>query len=139
MSLDIDEILHALENDKNEDMLDMDYETFHKMKNDALQRLLLPRDTLKKYIKSLKYYRYIDELPELHMGSYIRWVNLINPENIKLTNGGVVCGIKINDDVTILCRNKMNRMFQLNFSSCIIFQKLTDQENVILSALKYIQ
>jgi len=139
MSLDIDEILHALENDKNEDMLDMDYETFHKMKNDALQRLLLPRDTLKKYIKSLKYYRYIDELPELHMGSYIRWVNLINPENIKLTNGGVVCGIKINDDVTILCRNKMNRMFQLNFSSCIIFQKLTDQENVILSALKFIQ
>jgi len=139
MSLDIDEILHALENDKNEDMLDMDYETFHKMKNDALQRLLLPRDTLKKYIKSLKYYRYIDELPELHMGSYIRWVNLINPENIKLTNGGVVCGIKINDDVIILCRNKLNHMFQLNFSSCIIFQKLTDQENVILSALKFIQ
>tara|TARA_B110000008_G_C16971686_1_gene564192 strand:+ start:441 stop:860 length:420 start_codon:yes stop_codon:yes gene_type:complete len=139
MSLDIDEILHALENDKNEDMLDMDYETFHKMKNDALQRLLLPRDTLKKYIKSLKYYRYIDELPELHMGSYIRWVNLINPENIKLTNGGVVCGIKVDDEIIILCRNKMNRMFQLNFSSCIIFQKLTDQENVILSALKFIQ
>ena len=139
MSLDIDEILHALENDKNEDILDMDYDTFHKMKNDALQRLLLPRDTLKKYIKSLKYYRYIDELPELHMGSYIRWVNLINPENIKLTNGGVVCGIKVDDEIIILCRNKMNRMFQLNFSSCIIFQKLTDQENVILSALKFIQ
>ena len=139
MSLDITGILDALENENNADILDMDYNSFNKMKNDALQRLSLPKEILKKYNKALKFYRYVDELQELTIGAYIRWVNLINPANIKLTNGGVICDIKIEDDITILCRNRMNMMFQLNFSSCIIFQKLTDQEKVLLSAMKYLQ
>jgi len=139
MSLNIDSIMTALENEKNSDILDMDYSSFNQMKNDALQRLLLPRETLKRYNASLKHYRYVDELPELNVGAYIRWINLINPKNIKLTNGGVVCDIKIDDDVTILCRNRMNLMFQLRFSSCIVFQKLTYQEKVLLSALKFLQ
>ena len=139
MSLDIAGILAALENENNSDILDMDYDTFNKMKNDSLQKLSLPRETLKKYNKALKYYRFIDELQELTIGSYIRWINLENPDNIKLTNGGVVCDIKIHDEIIILCRNRMNRMFQLKFSSCLVFQKLTDQEKVLLSALKYLQ
>ena len=65
--------------------------------------------------------------------------NLERPENIKLTTGGVICDIKIDEEISILCRNKMNRMFQLKFSFCLIFQKLTDQEKVLLSALKYLQ
>ena len=117
----------------------MYYSSFNQMKNDSLQRLALPRETLKKYNKALKYYRYVDELQELNFGAYIRWINLTNPENIKLTNGGVVCDIKVGDEITILCRNKMNYMFQLKFASCLIFQKLTDEEKVLLSALKYLQ
>ena len=139
MSLDIAGILEALENDNNADILDMDYNSFNQMKNDALQRLSLPKDTLKKYNKALKFYRYVYELQELTIGAYIRWINLINPANIKLTSGGVICDVKVDDDITILCRNKMNMMFQLKFSSCLIFQKLTDQEKVLLSAMKYLQ
>ena len=139
MSLDIDAILDALENGDNQDIMNMDYETFNKNKNDSLQRLALPREKLKQYHKSLKYYRYIDELQELTIGSYIRWINLLNLDNIKLTNGGVICDIKVGDDIIILYKNRINRMFQLSFSSCLIFQKLTEQERVLLSALKYLQ
>jgi len=139
MSLDIAGILDALENENNSDILDMDYASFNQIKNDSLQRLSLPREILKKYNKALKFYRYVDELQELTIGAYIRWINLVHPENIKLTIGGVVCDIKVDDEIIILCRNKMNMMFQLKFSSCLIFQKLTDQEKVLLSALKYLQ
>jgi len=139
MSLDIGDIMVALENENNCDILELDYASFNQMKNDSLQRLSLPREILKKYSKSLKFYRCIDELQELTVGAYIRWINLERPENIKLTTGGVICDIKIDEEISILCRNKMNGMFQLKFSFCLIFQKLTDQEKVLLSALKYLQ
>ena len=52
-------------------------------------------------------YRFIDELPDLHYGSYIRWITIKDPENIKLTNGGIVCEMKVGDDgIIIVCKNK---------------------------------
>ncbi len=35
----------------------------------------------------------------------------------------------------VLCKNNMNRLFQINFDENLIFQKLTDQESIILMAL----
>ena len=32
----------------------------------------------------------------------------------------------------------MNRFFQLNFNECLVFQKLTRQEQIILAILDYI-
>ena len=63
-----------------------------------------------------------------------------NPEKIKLTNGGIVCDIKeINADIHIKCKNRMNMMFQIKMSEIILFQKLSEQEQVILKALKYLE
>jgi hypothetical protein len=55
-----------------------------------------------------------------------------------LTNGGIVCGAKtVGPDgmLHILCRNKMNRIFQVNLSSTLVFKKLTDEEQTILAAI----
>jgi len=90
--------------------------------------------------KKLKEYRYIDDMKELHFGSYIRWITIKNPENIRLTNGGIVCDIKvIKDDIHITCKNNMNRFFQLKMSENIIFQKITDQERVLLKVMDYLK
>ena len=61
-----------------------------------------------------------------------------NPENIKLSNGGIVCDIKINEGINIICRNNMHRFFQLKMGECLVFQKLSQQEQVILKALDYL-
>ena len=45
------------------------------IKNDILQKLGLPATKLKAYHKSLKNYRYIDELPGIRYGAYIRWIS----------------------------------------------------------------
>ena len=98
----------------------------------------MPTSEQKKLIKKLEDYRYVDELPELQEGRYIRWINLTDPDNLKLTNGGVLCEIKIEDSVILVLKNNMNRFFQLNMDECLIFQRYSDQEKVILYAVDYL-
>jgi hypothetical protein len=138
--MDIQHLLHALNNENNEAIVDLDYATIAKEKNDILQQLNLPREELMSIQKKLKPYRCINTLDDLRYGSYVRWISLKNPEIIKLTNGGIVCDIKaVNNDIHIKCKNKMNMLFQIKLSEVILFQKLSDQEQVILKALKYLQ
>ena len=137
--MDIHSLLHALNNENNETIVDLDYSTIAKHKNDLLQQLHLPREELIKIQKQLKPYRSINNLEDLRFGSYVRWIPLKNPEKIKVTNGGIVCDIKeINADIHIKCKNRMNRMFQIKMSEIILFQKLSEQEQVILKALNYL-
>ena len=138
--MDIAHLLHALNNENNETVVELDYATIAKQKNDILQQLNLPKEELVKMHKQLKAYRCINTLEDLRFGSYVRWISLKNPESIKLTNGGIVCDIKnVNDDIQLKCKNKMNMFFQIKMSEILLFQKLSEQEEVILKALKYLQ
>ena len=84
-------------------------------------------------------YKYIDEIPDLDYGHYIRWISLKNPANIKLTNGGILCDIKVNDQVSLLCKNKLNHFFQIKLDECLVFQKLSEQEKIILNVINYLK
>ena len=137
-TLDVTKLMKALENEDNDGLIELDHKKIQAMKNDMLQKLGLPRDKLKSLHKSLKFYRYVDELPDIHYGSYVRWISLKNPNNIRLTNGGIVCDVKIDDGINVVCRNNMHRFFQFKMGECLVFQKLTDQEQVLLSALDYL-
>tara|TARA_B100001769_G_scaffold275318_1_gene277220 strand:- start:13460 stop:13891 length:432 start_codon:yes stop_codon:yes gene_type:complete len=137
--MDIAKLMKSLENEDNDCLMNLNTNTIKQIKNDMLQKLNLPREELKKLHKSLNQYRYIDEIPDIKYGAYIRWINLNNPNKIKLTNGGLICDIKIvNDDVIIVCKNKSNKFFQFKLNECFVFQKLSDQEKVLLSALDYL-
>ena len=97
--MDIDKLLHALNNESNEAIVDLDYSKIAKAKNDILQQLNLPRAELMALQTKLKPYRYIDDLADIRFGSYIRWISLKNPSVIKLTNGGIICDIKAHNEV----------------------------------------
>jgi hypothetical protein len=138
--MDIHKLLHALDNDNNETIADLNYETIAKDKNQMLQQLNLKRDALTQLHKQLKSYRLVNDMNDLRFGSYVRWISLKNPAEIKLTNGGIVCDMKvIQEDLHIKCKNKMNRIFQIKISEVILFQKLSEQEQIILKALKHLQ
>ena len=137
--LDVDLLMKSLEREENDCLMNLDTAKIQQIKNDMLQKLQLPREKLKKMNKVLKQYRFIDEIPDIKYGAYVRWINLTNHE-LKLTTGGIICDIKIvNDDVLIVCRNTMGRFFQFKLNECLAFQKITDQENVLLSALDYLK
>jgi hypothetical protein len=138
--MDIHKLLHALNNENNEAIVDLDYNKIAKDKNDMLQQLNLPRAQLVQLNKQLKPYRLINDLNDLRYGSYIRWISLKNPETIKLTNGGILCDMTmIEEDLNLKCKNNMNRIFQIKLSEILLFQKLSEQEQVILKALKFLQ
>jgi len=139
--MDINKLLTALENDNNENLIQLNYEKIANDKNTILQQLHLPKEILKSLSKQLKTYRYVDNLDNLRYGSYIRWISLKNKDkdNVRLTNGGLLCHLKqVSDDIHLVCKNSRGMLFQLNMTENIIFQKLNEQEQVILSALKYL-
>jgi len=134
-----DKLEIALENENNAKIMELNSETIAKEKNDILQKLQLPREKLKEFHKKLKQYRYCEDLDDIQYGGFIRWISLKNPNNIKLTNGGIICDIKNhNNQALFLLKNNMNRFFQINFNECLVFQKLSRQESIILAILDYI-
>lgn len=134
-----DYFLKAIDNQNNEGIQKYDSKLIKKIKNDYLQKLLLPRDKLKDFHTKLNNYRYVDDLSDIQYGRYIRWINLKDPENIILTTGGIIIDIKIlASGIHLVCKNNRNQRFQIKIDECYIFQKLTNQEKIILYALDHI-
>jgi hypothetical protein len=135
----INEVLSALDNEENENILKKTSEQINKEKLDILNDLSLSEENLNEIISKLDEYMYVDEIPDIKYGNYIRWISLNNMENIKLTHGGIVCDIDICDNgVIIKCKNFKNRMFSLHLSKSLIFRKLSNQEKVLLSVSDYL-
>ena len=138
-SFDVHKLLIALENEDNERLINLDHKKIKLIKNKILKDLGISSELFYKLQKQLDDYRYVDEVPDLQYGSYIRWISLKNPEILKLTTGGFICQIKVHDDgIHITCRNRMNMFFQIRLWENLIFQKFTGEEHVLLSAMDYL-
>lgn len=136
--LNIDNLLKALDNEEHTNLINTSFQQIAKDKNDILQNLHLQKDKLKDFHKKLRHYRYIDELNDLKYGQYIRWINL-NNEILKLTSGGIFLDLKLlNNGTHVVCKNNINKVFQIKFDECIFFQKISNQEEIILKVLNYV-
>ena len=136
--LNVDNLLKALDNEEHTNLINTSFQQIAKDKNDILQNLHLQKDKLKDFHKKLRQYRYIDELNDLKYGQYIRWINL-NNEILKLTSGGIFLDLKLlNNGTHVVCKNNMNKVFQIKFDECIFFQKISNQEEIILKVLNYV-
>ena len=138
--MDVNILLKALDNDANENIINMSYKKIQEMKYNMLSELELEKDMFKDYLTKLKQYRYMDELNDLKIGAFIRWIPLADPENIHLTQGGIICDIKITDKgIALVCKNFAHKYYHLNPDELMIFQKLSGQEQVLLAALDYLE
>ena len=136
---EINNLLLALENESNSSIMNLTSSKIKTIKNNMLQKLGLEREELKIMHKKLKGYRYCSDMQDVQYGYYIRWIPLKNPDNIRLTNGGIIIDIDIiNNCVQLRIKNNMNRIFQIKLDECYIFQKITPQEKVILGVLDYL-
>ena len=137
--MDGGKLLKALENENNENVFNYTTEHIFEINKKILSELLLSRSTMIQYLKTLTHYIYVDEINNLKYVSYLKWISLKNLDNLRLTNGAFFCNIKITDNgVYIICKNYANRHFQIKMDECLLFQKLTDQEKVILNALDHL-
>ena len=137
--MDVDILLKALENEKNSKLINLTSTKIKEMKLDILKELHLPNNILIEYMTKLKEYIYVDELDDLNYGSFIRWVPINDMENIHLTTGANLCEIKVTDKgIQLILKSYSKRTFQIKMDECLIFQKLNNQELVLLKALDHL-
>lgn len=137
--MDIDTLLKALDKDDNEEIIDMTTEKIQEQNHNVLLELKLERDHHMKIMEKLDQYKYIEDIANLKSGSFIRWIRIDNPSNLQITKGALVCDIKFTDTgISVICKGYHHRHFQLDFDKCLVFQRLSEQEMVLLSALNYL-
>ena len=138
-SLDVDKLEKALDNTKNESIMTFTTKKITELNYKIIQELNLDNKTTMEYLKKLKDYKYVDELPELKHGGFIRWIPTNDPNYLPLNTCGIVCDIKIADEgVFVTCKNFMHRHYNFKMDDVLIFQKLTTQEQIILSAFDHL-
>jgi hypothetical protein len=139
--MDTDKLLKALENESNELLLNLTTKKIVETNLNILNELKLSRKHTLEILNKLKNYKYVDEMNELKYGTYLRWIPIDDPEEIYLTKGALFCEMKITDHgVFMVCKNLgfSTRHFQISMDKNLIFQKLTQQELVLLSALDHL-
>ena len=139
--MDIDKLLKALNDETNETLMNLTTHKLREMTLNILKELHLPKGETLELLKKLKHYKYVDEMDDLKYGTYLRWIPLDDPPNIHLTKGAIFCEMKITDNgVFCVCKNigYKSKHFQICMDKNLIFQKLTDQELVLLSALDHL-
>ena len=138
--MDLNKLMYALDNENNENIINMTSDNIFEMNLNILNELHLDKQITLDYLKKLRGYRYVDELNDLKHGSFIRWIPITDPNYLPLNHCGMICDIKITDNgIIITSKNFMHRHYTFKMDECLIFQKLTSQEKVIIAALDHLQ
>jgi hypothetical protein len=140
INVDVNKLMYALDNENNENIMNLTTQKILEMNLNILKELHLDKQTTLNYLKKLKEYRYIDEINDLKHGAFIKWIPITDPSYLPLHHCGMICEIKITDNgVFITCKNFMHRHYTFKMDECLIFQKLTSQEKVIIYALDHLE
>jgi hypothetical protein len=136
--LDINLLLKTLDNDKTGYLENKTVDDFLKENMEVVKSIDgINKDHIRTLCDKLVSYRYVENLFDLHKGKHIRWIRL-NCTDKKLTHGGIVMNITFLDNGThVLCRNSANKFIQIKFDDCVIFQKFTINEQLILLTYQY--
>tara|TARA_B100000035_G_scaffold313366_1_gene326917 strand:- start:9906 stop:10331 length:426 start_codon:yes stop_codon:yes gene_type:complete len=131
----------AVNNSKNDSIVKLNSFKIARDKKIILNDLNLNKKEQQVILNKLLNYRLVDEIKDIEVGNYIRWISIKEDvEEIKLTTGGHIITLEIeNDGVHIKCKNRLNNIFEIRLDENIIFQKLTDQEELLLKVIDYLE
>lgn len=146
-----DKVEKALQNEENEIVLDLTTKKIKEMKNNILQQIGLHGETLRQIHRKLKDYRFCGEIKDLRYGYYIRFINLNKiiekPDEIKLQNGGLLMDVILDNHKVYLKirsvyqtrKRKKFGFYNLVFDEVLVFQKLSEQEQILVSINDYLE
>ena len=136
-TINIDELLRVATNGQPQYLEGKTIETISKTVYDTLV-YRVPNTHLQPIYEKLMGFRFVDEVYLLHRGKYVRWIrnDSLPP---KLEIGGIVVDIKITDcGVNVLCKLGA-RFTQYKFNECLTYQKLSQDEMLLLAAYTAVQ
>ena len=139
-NLDMNSLEKALENENNASVSTLTTRKIGAEKMRQLMQLGLSPEVVDDYLYKLRDYRHVDDLNGIMHGAYIRWIDLKNPAHLSLARGAIICDIKIGQKgVQLLCKTHPNpAMFHVVMDEVVVFQRLSQQERVILSVMDHL-
>lgn len=136
-NLDLEKLDKALDNPLNDDLENLNYDKIQEMNIKIINELHLPKKEAIGIAMELKDYIFIDEISDIKDGRFVKWIKL--DDSSKLNQGGIICGYEVGKEgVYLKCKNFKNRFFSLSLEKNLVFQKLSNQEIIIINALKLI-
>lgn len=135
--MDIGELEEALNiANCNDGILEETETSVRMVRQEVINSLPTSDANKKKWMKALECYQYLNNIDAVEYGSYVRWVSVSAEECLRLTNGGFVIEVKIEDNgPVVVCKQATGRIFQFCYNESIAFTKLSSQERLILRAL----
>jgi hypothetical protein len=139
--MDPDEFLRKMQKENNSYLQDKTnaiiMKEIQQSLEDEFENIITKKEKLA-FIKKLLGYRLVDELDKLHFGKHVRWIQKYN-EEIKMTNGGILVNMSFtNEGTNLVIRLWNGTIIQIRFDDCLIYQKLSYDEQLILMASDYV-
>lgn len=143
-TLDVDGLLDMLENEQvdyleNKTMEIVTREVYNKIKS-----MRFTKNKIAHYCEKLAGYRLVNQVFELRKSRSIKAFKIFDEKTgMTIENPTLLAGLLVNikflnGGTYLLYKNLTGRFFNLKFDNCVIFQKLTEEEQLILLAYDHI-
>ena len=131
--MDLSEVIKNYKEEEHGSFKEYIFYINNELNKNILTDLHLSRKEMIDMLKKLENYKYIEEVDDLKYGAFIRWIPLTDPCNLPLHYAGMICEVKFTDEGTIIsCKNFMHRHYTIKMDECLIFQKFTNEEKLMI-------
>jgi len=141
--LDINAILSAMNKTENNTIANMTLKKITSRRHEILSSLNLTTEKMEEFERKLHMYRVIEDPWDLKHNQLIRWIPLRSLETRPyVTLGGTLFRVRENVEekvhiVTI--RNIKKFVYNIRFELNVVFQRLSQEELMILRAVEYVE
>lgn len=140
--LDVNAILSAMNKAENKTIANLSKKMIDDRRHEILSSLNLTTEKLADFERKLSMYRVIENPYDLKHCQLIRWIPLRSLEaRPYLTLGGTLFKVREDPDDgthTVTIRNIKRFVFNIRFEANIVFQRLSQEELLIMSVVEYI-
>lgn len=141
--LDVNAILSAMTKTENSTIANMTLKKIATRRHEILSSLNLTPDKMEEFERKLHMYRVVESPHDLKHNQLIRWIPLRSLETRPyVTLGGCLFKIKYNNEESlhiVTMRNVKRFVFNIKFELNIVFQRLSQEELLILRAVEYVE
>ncbi len=141
--LDINAILSAMNKTENNTIANMTLKKIAARRHEILSSLNLSSEKMAEFERKLTMYRVIETPYDLKHNQLIRWIPMRSLETRPyLTLGGTLFRIRENIEEgvhVVTMRNVKRFVFNIKFEVNIVFQRLSEEELLILRAVEFVE
>jgi len=141
--LDVNAILSAMTKTENSTIANMTLKKIAARRHEVLSTMNLPTEKMAEFERKLQMYRVIETPDELKHNQLIRWIPLRSLETRPyITLGGCLFRVRYNEEESlhiVTIRNVKRFVFNIKFELNAVFQRLSQEELLILHAVEYVE